>query len=178
MDILNKAIPATLSLNSNELAAWVQAICSIALVVATLLVVLIQFWHQRQFAQKDHQLLVKRYILTFISLANDIGQKVNLLHEWATNHQGKDISFMRAEVGTISQAMEDLPLWQMNTYEEIVTMVRLKTHVTILLEILTQAESLLAQSLNWEQEVLEKLTLLIPDIQKKLPLLDKMLKNE
>jgi hypothetical protein len=156
------------------MAAWVQAICSIGAVLTTLLVILIQFWHQKCVAKMEHRLLVKRYIATFISLAGGIAQKAELLNQWATNQNGNDLSFMRAEVATIFQVMNDLPIWQMDTFEEVVTLVSLKTHATVLLETLIKAESNYQISITWNQAVLSKLSTLIPDINQKLPLLIKL----
>lgn len=174
MELLEKFIIKIWPLSSADIAAWVQAIGSVGAVIATLLVVLIQFWHQKYVSKREHQILVKRYMATFISLAGGVAQKADLLQQWAISQNGNDLSFMRAEVGTICQAMEDLPLWQMDTFEEIVTIVSLKTHATVLLEVLTQAESNFIKSIAWNQAVLSKLSTIIPDINEKLPLLIKI----
>jgi hypothetical protein len=174
MELLSNFIIKIWPLTSGDVAAWVQAIGSIGAVLATLIVVLIQFWYQKYATKRDHQLLVKRYISTFISLSGGIAQKADLLNQWAINQNGKDLRFMRAEVGTICNAMEDLPLWQMDTFEEIVTIVCLKTHATVLLESLTKAEINFQNSIAWNQAVLSELSTLIPDLNKKLPLLIKL----
>ena len=177
MELLKNLIIKIWPLNSSEVAAWVQAIGSIGAVIVTLLVVMIQFNHQKSVAKKEHDILVKRYISTIISLAAGVAQKADLLNQWATNQNGHSLGFMRAEIGTICNAMEDLPLWQMDTFEEIVLIVSLKTHATVLLEILTQAESNFQKSISWHQAVLSKLSTLIPDINEKLPLLIKLKKR-
>ena len=177
MEVLNLFIIKIWPLTSAEVAAWVQAIGSIGAVIATLLVVMIQFSHQKSVAKREHDLLVKRYISTFISLAAGVAQKADLLNQWAINQNGNSLGFMRAEIGTICNAMEDLPIWQMDTFEEIVIIVSLKTHATVMLETLTQAESNFQRSMSWHQAVLSKLSTLIPDINEKLPLLIKIEKS-
>jgi len=174
MDLLDCFIAKIWPLSSSDIAAWVQAIGSILAVIVALLIVLLQFWHQGRIAKNKQKELIKRYMSSFISLAGGIDQKANLLNQWALNQNGNNLNFMRAEVSIICKEMESLPIWQIETFDEIVTVVSLKTDAALLLETLIQAENQFSKGITWNQATLTTLSTIIPDIKQKLPLLIKL----
>lgn len=165
--------------DSAEYAAWVQAIGSISAVVATLVVMFWQFANQRKTKEREQKELIKRYIESAISLGGGIDQKAQKLNQWAStlSLNPGDLTYMRAEVETISAALKQLPIWQIDNFDAIETIVCLQTHSVVLLETLKTAETQWANKINWTPSVQSKLATLLPDIQSKLPKLIAVSKN-
>jgi len=165
--------------NSAEYASWVQAIGSVAAVVVTLVVMFCQFSNQRKTKEREQKELIKRYIESAISLGGGVDQKAQKLNQWASalSLNPGDLTFMRAEVETISAALNQLPIWQIDNFEAIKTIVCLQTHAVVLVETLKTAESQWAKGINWTSGAQNKLATLIPDIQAKLPELIAIAKN-
>lgn len=157
--------------DSTEYAAWVQAIGSIGAVVVTLIVMFCQFANQRETKEREQKELIKKYIESAISLGGGIDQKAQKLSQWIStlSLNPGDLTFIRAEVETISAALNQLPIWQIDNFEAIKTIVCLQTHAVILVETLKTAESQWAKGINWTSGAQNKLATLIPDIQTKLP---------
>ena len=165
--------------DSAEYAAWVQAVGSIGAVVVTLIVMFCQFANQRETKEREQKELIKRYIESAISLGGGIDQKAQKLSQWtsALSLNPGDLTFMRAEVETISAALNQLPIWPIDNFEAIKTIVCLQTHAVVLVETLKTAESQWAKGINWTSGAQNKLATLIPDIKTKLPELITILKN-
>ncbi len=165
--------------DSAEYAAWVQAIGSMAAVIVTLIVMFCEFVNQRKTKEREQKELIKRYIESAISLGGGIDQKAQKLNQWTNtlSLNPGDLTFMRAEVGTISAALNQLPIWQIDSFDAIKTIVCLQTHAVVLLETLKTAESQWNNRINWTSSAQSKLATLIPDIQTKLPELIAIAKN-
>jgi len=165
--------------DSNAYAAWVQAIGSIVAVVVTLVVMFCQFSNQRKTKEREQKDLDKRHIESAISLGGGIDQKAQKLNQWARtlslNHE--DLTFMRVEVETISAALSQLPIWQIDNFDGIEALVCLQTYSVVLVETLKIAEAQWEKGINWTPGAQQKLATLIPSIQAKLPELIVIAKN-
>jgi hypothetical protein len=156
------------NLSSSDLAAWVQAIGTIAAVGAALIVVIWQHHLEKLRVAKSHRDLVTRYLSSAISLAGGVKQNAETLRDWCemTLSRKQELFFMAKNVESISNALNNIPIWELDTFELIVNVVPIQSLSKILLETVRYAENLEDGTLNWKPTTKLRLNNVIPEINK------------
>lgn len=159
----------------SDWAAWAQAIGSILAVLAALAVVFLQNHFNKKNEVSKQIDLINRYIHLVISLGGGLREKVNTLSDWAAQggSAAQNLCFMRVEVEAINNAIQNIPLWEIDTFDEVVYVISIQTQSKALLETIRRAEQLSTQTIGWNREVDIKLSTIKPDLNQKL---DKLIK--
>lgn len=154
----------------SSLAAWVQAISSVVLIACTIGIVLWQRAIEKQAAIAAHKESIKRYVDSAYALAIGAEEKGKLLFRWSSSGgtNGSDLIFMRAELTCISYALKQLPIWQLESFDLLVTINALQALSDVLLETVAEAEKRHALSSTWAQYVKGQLMTLLPELKLKI----------
>lgn len=156
------------NLSNSDLAAWVQAIGTIVAVGAALIVVIWQHHLEKLRVAKSHRDLVTRYLSSTISLAGGVKHNAETLRDWCemTLTSKQDLFFMAKNVESISNALNNIPIWELDSFELIVNLIPIQSLSKILLETVRYAENMEGGALNWKPTTKMRINDVIPEINK------------
>lgn len=161
------------TLSSSDLAAWVQAIGSILAVIVAMIVVILQNSLEKSRTKQHQNNLITSYLACVISLTGGLREKAELLNKWCENGDTshENLYFMLNEVDAINNALQNIPVWELDTFELTSNIVAIQGLSKTLISSIKIAESNKTNSSAWVQQTKAKLTNTISEITRILKIL-------